>query len=385
MADTSPKTSPGNNFPPAGSIPQGLLSKSKKTLMNENPLRGLSVSGKSCKIMRMERILFELQIPHDLWPEMLGSLAASDMADTDCKVQTLQEYLRHVGQPVNVGNTKAQYIESIIRHWASVGDLHSVPPILKKVSHGETARASDNPRLQGRMLLATSTGPSLNLSPSQSSAGAGPPNPDASPNVPYSDAPYSDTSSLDTSHPEEQVRTPPIRSAAQGSRPGTLSPRMSVLTDPEQLRHMADLERTLGIDPGGQPQEMRQSDLDLSNLQPAAYQPGILGFGEYQPSNKAEKPVHEKLGSAALQQTSYPPNPQGLERSSQEEEDWTLQQHHPNGPSVLPATRQPVNSPISIHKLARQNLATALCPTQPLFPARYIQHSGNGTLALTKV
>ncbi|KAI1346353.1 hypothetical protein F5Y01DRAFT_321761 [Xylaria sp. FL0043] len=123
----------GSKLPPTGRVPDGLMKKTKIQLEPENQSRGLLTDKKSVKTMKIERILYELQVPALLQPEMLGKLYAANMVDNDCLVSTLQNYLRDAGQEISHTLTKAEYIEAIIRYWVEAGDLSSMKPINKAI------------------------------------------------------------------------------------------------------------------------------------------------------------------------------------------------------------------------------------------------------------
>ncbi|KAI8624276.1 hypothetical protein F5Y19DRAFT_480784 [Xylariaceae sp. FL1651] len=117
---------------PTGRFPAGILSMQGATVRAEHQARGIPTENKLVKVMKMERIMFELRVPADLQQKMLTQLAAADMGDSNCKVKTLQEYLGAVGGPVIPGQTKAQYIEAIIRHWVGSTNLETMPPFSKE-------------------------------------------------------------------------------------------------------------------------------------------------------------------------------------------------------------------------------------------------------------
>ncbi|KAI0870511.1 hypothetical protein GGS24DRAFT_510768 [Hypoxylon argillaceum] len=135
---------------PSGSIPRDLLKKNRAQIEPENIERGLLTNGKTVKVLKTERIMYELQVPQHLWADMISSLAASDMADGDCYVATLQGYLSDAGRATNDAS-KAGLIEAIFKYWVQAGDLSSVNPIDKKgtssrpssKSRGETASAME--------------------------------------------------------------------------------------------------------------------------------------------------------------------------------------------------------------------------------------------------
>ncbi|KAI1125277.1 hypothetical protein F5Y10DRAFT_284440 [Nemania abortiva] len=136
---------------PAGFIPRDLLQKTKAQIEPENSSRGLVTKSKLAKVLKMERVMYELQVPQHLWADIIGSLAASDMTESGCHVATLRGYLSDAGQATNDRWTKVDLIEAIVKYWVQAGDLSSVKPINKKgvfprpssKSQGETASATE--------------------------------------------------------------------------------------------------------------------------------------------------------------------------------------------------------------------------------------------------
>ncbi|KAI1366958.1 hypothetical protein F5Y08DRAFT_109393 [Xylaria arbuscula] len=128
MSTASVMGSPPDQSAPTGHVPRDILSTSLVVTKQENALRGLPTEGKTAKAMKFDRILYELDVPPDLWQAMI-KLGGIKTIETSCKVQELRNYLAAADQPMGDGQTKVQLIEAIVRYWAGVADLDTVTPI----------------------------------------------------------------------------------------------------------------------------------------------------------------------------------------------------------------------------------------------------------------
>ncbi|KAI1734487.1 hypothetical protein F4680DRAFT_438045 [Xylaria scruposa] len=153
-------------LPPTGAITQDILTKKRDVLLKEHVARGLPVNDKkTAKVLRTERIMFELRVPQHIQATMIGKLNAVDMGETKCKVQTLRDYLAAAGEPVDPSALKITCITAIFQYWARSPDLNNVSPIEIDKRCGEPAperTASLSPK---HVLLPASPSVPPNLSP----------------------------------------------------------------------------------------------------------------------------------------------------------------------------------------------------------------------------
>ncbi|KAI0188350.1 hypothetical protein EV127DRAFT_132887 [Xylaria flabelliformis] len=224
-----------DQIPPTGAITQDILTKKRDVLLKEHVARGLPVDEKkTAKVMRTERIMFELRVPWHLQATMMDKLNAADMGETKCKVQTLRDYLVAAGEQVDPSALKITCITAIFQYWVRSPDLNGVDPIGISKLYGEPAPEH-----------------TLRLSPLR----------------------QSDTLSLPPLRQSDALSLSPLRQSVQ------LSPSLAKITDPEELRNMERMEQHLDTmgprQPVGQPSSALGSsdrfDLEGLGAEPAHF------------------------------------------------------------------------------------------------------------------
>ncbi|KAI0107105.1 hypothetical protein GGR51DRAFT_570993 [Nemania sp. FL0031] len=132
MAGTPTKPPSPGSLAPTRKLRRELLDMKGEDVAKQNQDRGLDIREKTVKVMKMERFMFELEVPSDLQRKFLDSLGAADMVDTKCSVGILRQYMARVGLPLDKKHTKVQLIAMIIQYWVGAPDLDSVLPISNK-------------------------------------------------------------------------------------------------------------------------------------------------------------------------------------------------------------------------------------------------------------
>ncbi|KAI1455687.1 hypothetical protein F4805DRAFT_435204 [Annulohypoxylon moriforme] len=137
--------STANDSDPSSSSGLGawLFNMRVEELRKANLARGISVDNKTGKVMRMDRVLFEMKVPEAEQKVMFEKLNAAEMMSNAGTVVKLKGYLRDVNVTVPEKASRIDHIIAIVRYWTEAKSLQAITPF--GATHAE-AEASVPPQ-----------------------------------------------------------------------------------------------------------------------------------------------------------------------------------------------------------------------------------------------